>query len=1281
MKKILLFATLVLGVVSCMKDQSVEANLGGDGNFTLAVALPDAATRAAGNDSSKGAIGNIDLAEYDIRYVLEVFDASNELAKRLVQFEDDATSTVFEIRLVPGRDYNFVVWADFVKRDGQGKVTEEHYNVADLRCVSLSEDSLQHPMDESRDAYTGVRFIEKFDCTSEVKVELKRPFAKLRVVTNDMNELYSKLTYATVTYTKGMYTSFDALKEHVVGATREFTKAANFANQDFVYLGEPTKKGEMTLFADYLFGTEDDTIQFELDLKDNTGETIPTVYFNTTIPVERNYLTTIYGPILTDFNKVSVDIEEAFANEGNLEEAPYYQVAVTNGLECAKAFLAGQKFIALNDIVVTAEDIAKAQTRSAAAINPVCNLNGFTITFVNDSDEPLFVLPAGSSFTITGGANNAGEFVLTGEGTGAAIVAEEGATLNINGGTIKNEGKADFVFEANGETNIAGGNLEEGALQNNGEVNITDGNLGEGALQNNGETNISGGNLGEGAIENNGTTNITGDDAVVEDNAIENGEDGMLVVDGNQSVVTIAELQKAVNESNGEMPIQLGADIVGDVTVTQKKDVEITIDGNGKAFKGAITVDGKSATYTTAGLTLKNVVFNAEAISADACINLGVSGDNNTRYTCNVTVDNCTFDVAGAVGVKSYTGGDKNLVITNSIATSKAHSLVQAKGIDGIVVEKCTVNSKNGLNFNNSTNVTVDNCDVVVRGYAVRFGESKGGAQDAEVYTIKDCSLKSDCEAADDAVIVLRGTADNSTLTIANTTLDGARKVLNTAVGSKVIYNGDEYLYKGDNVYEVNGTDVYVATTAEAFKAGIEAGKTLIWLMEGEYNLPAGLTQKSGTLTIIGRGADKTILNGAKNSNANSPGNYANGVNVVFEGLTFKTANNGYNGGFGHAVSVTFRESKIVGQFYAHSNAPHYFYDCTIDPLTGYLYTYGSDCVFEGCTFAASEGKALQVYEDSASGENTVTISNCAFVAAKQATTWDGKPVTGIDINSNGAKFIVNINNCTTTGFPTGLNSNSDLWNVKDAGKAHVNVYVDGVQVWFAGGIAPGVMLNEAGEYLIMNATGMFWFANEVNVNKNTFSGKVVKLAENINLNNAAWTPIGQTGATQFKGTFDGNNKTISNLKMDTTAENGEYYSTGIFGWLLAAKVKNVTVDGASIKGNHNVATIAGYLEWDGCTVENCHVKNATIIGNYKNDNLDGDKCGAIVGYAGNANTYVKDCTATDCTVTASRDAGQIVGAGKEVNVTNCVATNVTVAHNGQGTGKNIRNEVIGRLL
>lgn len=250
-------------------------------------------------------------------------------------------------------------------------------------------------------------------------------------------------------------------------------------------------------------------------------------------------------------------------------------------------------------------------------------------------------------------------------------------------------------------------------------------------------------------------------------------------------VNSVEELQTALdNAANGDT-ITLGADITGNVIVTQKRDVAITIDGNGKTFEGFITVDGKSATYTTAGLTIKNVNFKAEGITVDACINLG-DGTNATRYTCNVTVSDCTFDVPGAVGVKSYTGGDKNLTITGCEITANCHSLVQAKGIDGILVDNCVVSSKNGLNFNNSDNVTVSNCSVDTKGYCVRFGESSGGAGAAETYLIKDCTLKSACEDGD-AVIILRGTADNATLTIENTTLDGTTEITNTATGATVI--------------------------------------------------------------------------------------------------------------------------------------------------------------------------------------------------------------------------------------------------------------------------------------------------------------------------------------------------------------------------------------------------------------------------------------------------------------------------------------------------------------
>lgn len=52
-------------------------------------------------------------------------------------------------------------------------------------------------------------------------------------------------------------------------------------------------------------------------------------------------------------------------------------------------------------------------------------------------------------------------------------------------------------------------------------------------------------------------------------------------------------------------------------------------------------------------------------------------------------------------------------------------------------------------------------------------------------------------------------------------------------------------------------------------------------------------------------------------------------------------------------------------------------------------------------------------------------------------------------------------------------------------------------------------------------------FAAKVNAG-NTFEGKTVTLGADIDLDNGAWTPIG-TNSTPFKGTFDGNNHTISN--------------------------------------------------------------------------------------------------------------------------------------------------------
>ena len=235
------------------------------------------------------------------------------------------------------------------------------------------------------------------------------------------------------------------------------------------------------------------------------------------------------------------------------------------------------------------------------------------------------------------------------------------------------------------------------------------------------------------------------------------------------AVTDLASFQAALdNTVEGDNIIVVANDITGDIVATQKANVNTTIYGNGNIFAGVFTVDGKSATITTAGLTIKDLVFQADTISADACVRLG--GTNDTRYVCNVSVVGCTFDVPEVVGVKSYTGGDKNISIINCTATARAHSLAQLKGVDGVLVENCTVNATRGVNLNNSINVVVNKCVFDVNKYAVRFGES--GNTIVENYAVTNCTLTSDCEEGD-AVIVLRAGATNANLNLTGTTITG----------------------------------------------------------------------------------------------------------------------------------------------------------------------------------------------------------------------------------------------------------------------------------------------------------------------------------------------------------------------------------------------------------------------------------------------------------------------------------------------------------------------------
>lgn len=218
--------------------------------------------------------------------------------------------------------------------------------------------------------------------------------------------------------------------------------------------------------------------------------------------------------------------------------------------------------------------------------------------------------------------------------------------------------------------------------------------------------------------------------------------------------------------------------------------------------------------------------------------------------------------------------------------------------------------------------------------------------------------------------------------------------------------------------------------------------------------------------------------------------------------------------------------------------------------------------------------------------------------------------------------------------------------------------------------------------YLISTPAELAWVAQQVNGNKDDFKGKTLLLTNDINLNGHYWTPIGivhDYPTISFKGTFDGQNHTISNLTASDNAKG--YAAAGLFG-SLTGTVKNVTLKNVDIRSTHYAGAVVAYSSTNGATVENCHVDGGTItsVPEYTGSAYDnGDKAGGIIGY------YVTDdkvtsCTAKNLTITAYRDLGGIVGSGPQSDMTGCSVENITLVQDNTNGYKTEAITTVGAL-
>lgn len=186
----------------------------------------------------------------------------------------------------------------------------------------------------------------------------------------------------------------------------------------------------------------------------------------------------------------------------------------------------------------------------------------------------------------------------------------------------------------------------------------------------------------------------------------------------------------------------------------------------------------------------------------------------------------------------------------------------------------------------------------------------------------------------------------------------------------------------------------------------------------------------------------------------------------------------------------------------------------------------------------------------------------------------------------------------------------------------------------------------EASPYLIKTTDDLDRVAHRVNDGISDRMGEYYKVVEDITYTydentKTNYTPIGGS-RYEFLGTFDGDNKTISGIRVDMREEEDEdsAYYKGLFGSAGdGATVKNVILGNSIIYATDAVGGIVGWMS--ACTIENCHVLSSVkLIGTGELP-----ECfGGIVGVAFDSEAVVSGCTSAAEILNVNSNAGGIVG-------------------------------------
>ncbi|HHX95294.1 MAG TPA: hypothetical protein GX691_05725 [Clostridia bacterium] len=165
------------------------------------------------------------------------------------------------------------------------------------------------------------------------------------------------------------------------------------------------------------------------------------------------------------------------------------------------------------------------------------------------------------------------------------------------------------------------------------------------------------------------------------------------------------------------------------------------------------------------------------------------------------------------------------------------------------------------------------------------------------------------------------------------------------------------------------------------------------------------------------------------------------------------------------------------------------------------------------------------------------------------------------------------------------------------------------------------------GSYLVTSGKQLAWISEQVNSGKNSFAKEKIVLGTNIDLNNLSWTPIGNDLNRPFKGTFNGNGKTISNLRVNLNTGSANTVLAGLFGVIdKEAKVQKLKLENVNITAQIGIIDKHASYNYAGglVAVNDGEIKNCSVKGQVTAQNGFTNYAGGIAGW--NDAGTIKNC-------------------------------------------------------